>query len=514
MSAALAQLHCCAQLRAEAPAGCSRRVAPAEQRGARRQHQQTRGGGSATVAAAAPRAVAAAAPAARMAAEDKWIERTLQAMVPESASLPSPLANLQSICLSALATARMPTTRNEEYRFTDIGPVLQQSLAPGAGGEAASVAEACATHALKQETAATVVVVDGVLDQQRSSTGGLPEGVYVGGLAGAPQDVASFALGAQSRSRGGAFALLNGAAARDVVVVHIPADTTVVAPIHILYLSTTSASTGHTAACAPRLLAVLEEGAAAEIVEEFAPLGGSAADGSGGVASLTTAVAEFELDDRAALKHSYVELEGAGAAHVKATLVNQGRESSYTMTELRVGGRLSRHDVSIEQLGEATQSQMRSFLLCGDSQLHDLHSKLKLDHPRGEASQLHKCIVSSASGKGVFDGNVKVNRLAQKTDAQQLSRNLLLVPRATVNVKPNLQIIADDVKCTHGCTVSDLEEDELFYLSSRGISAEVARSMLVYSFGREVIQQLRDESLQGRVEAAMRAALASFASSP
>ena len=106
---------------------------------------------------------------------------------------------------------------------------------------------------------------------------------------------------------------------------------------------------------------------------------------------------------------------------------------------------------------------MRHFLLCGAAQLSDLHTKLTLDHPRGEADQLHKCIVSSASGRGVFDGNVKVNRMAQKTDAGQLSRNLLLVPRATVNVKPNLQIIADDVKCTHGCAVSDLSEEELFY---------------------------------------------------
>lgn len=244
-------------------------------------------------------------------------------------------------------------------------------------------------------------------------------------------------------------------------------------------------------------------------------MGGGSSSGAAApaVSYLTNAVAEFELDDRAQLKHSYVELEDAGAAHMKATLVNQGRESSYTLTETRIGGSLSRHDLSIEQLGEATQSQMRSFLLCGDRQLHDLHSKLRLDHPNGEANQLHKCIVSSASGRGVFDGNVKVNRLAQKTDAQQLSRNLLLVPRAQVNVKPNLQIIADDVKCTHGCTVSDLEEEELFYLRARGISAEVARTMLVYSFGREVVQGLRDDALQGRVEAAVRDTLSAFAPS-
>lgn len=111
-----------------------------------------------------------------------------------------------------------------------------------------------------------------------------------------------------------------------------------------------------------------------------------------------------------------------------------------------------------------------------------------LDHPNGKANQLHKCIAAHSSARGVFDGNVQVNKLAQQTDAKQLSRNLLLVPRATVSVKPNLQIVADDVKCTHGCTVSDLEEDELFYFLSRGIDAETARQALVYSFGLEVVQ--------------------------
>lgn len=118
----------------------------------------------------------------------------------------------------------------------------------------------------------------------------------------------------------------------------------------------------------------------------------------------------------------------------------------------------------------------------------DLHSSLVLDHPSGKSDQLHKCIAAHPSARGVFDGNVKVNKLAQQTDAGQLSRNLLLVPRATVSVKPNLQIIADDVKCTHGCTVSDLEEDELFYFRSRGIDSETAREALVYSFGLEVVQ--------------------------
>jgi Fe-S cluster assembly protein SufD len=151
---------------------------------------------------------------------------------------------------------------------------------------------------------------------------------------------------------------------------------------------------------------------------------------------------------------------------------------------------------------------MKHFVLCGARQLHDLHTSLRLDHPEGVADQVHKCIVSEASGHGVFDGNVQVNKAAQLTDAGQLSRNLLLAPRATVNVKPNLQIIADDVKCTHGCAVSDLSAEEMFYFRSRGIDASTARRALVYSFGAEVLQQLEHKELVQRLADAVNAKLA------
>jgi Fe-S cluster assembly protein SufD len=190
--------------------------------------------------------------------------------------------------------------------------------------------------------------------------------------------------GAQSRGRGGPFATLNGATARDAVVVHIPAGTALPAPIHVLYLA--SGGGGAAAAppaAAPRLLVVLEEGASAELVEEFvgpegssaaAPANGTAAAAAAAPAYLTNAVTEIELDDGAALSHGYVQLEGAGAAHWKATLVNQGRGSTYRLTEACVGGGLTRHDLSIEQLGEATQSQVRTQpRVCFTRAVHAVH---------------------------------------------------------------------------------------------------------------------------------------------
>ncbi|KAL4531891.1 hypothetical protein Ndes2437B_g02327 [Nannochloris sp. 'desiccata'] len=453
------------------------------------------------------RSAAATATAPSATAEDKWIAHTLDAVSPSDAATPAQLSSLRSSCLAALATQRMPTNKNEDYRFTDISPVLQSTLVAPSAVSADLVATAVAARSLKKSTAASLVVVDGALDTAHTTINDLPKGVYVGGLVGAPSDVVGFALGTQSRSRGGPFATLNGAVATDTLVIHVPEGVTVTEPIHIVHLSSSaSSSTTRRTVSAPRVLVVLEEGAAAEIIEEYSSINDTQGQ------YMVTAVTEIELDDTAVLKHSYIELEADGAAHFKTTLVNQGKESNYSLTEARIGGALTRHDLSVEQLGSKTETVMKSFLLAGQGQLHDLHSKLILDHPDGRAEQIHKCIAVDPTSRGVFDGNVRVNRLAQRTDAQQLSRNLLMAPKATVNVKPNLQIIADDVKCTHGCSVSDLEEEEMFYLRSRGISEEAARQVLVYSFGREVVQHLKDDAAIGRVEVATKKKLVAVVS--
>lgn len=178
----------------------------------------------------------------------------------------------------------------------------------------------------------------------------------------------------------------------------------------------------------------------------------------------------------------------------------QEAESSYQLVEVSSGGKLSRHNLHVQQLGPGTVTELSTLHLAFDEQTQDLHSRLVLDYPRGSSRQLHKCIVANSQGQAVFDGNVKVNRYAQQTDAGQLTRSLLLEPRATVNVKPNLQIIADDVKCSHGAAISDLEESQLFYFQARGIDPKTARKALVFSFGAEVVSQLPNSFVQKKVE--------------
>jgi Fe-S cluster assembly protein SufD len=419
--------------------------------------------------------------------EDPWVGQFTSSV--GTLESPDGMRGLNDSCRASLASLRIPTPRNEEYRFTDLSPLTGASLYVPDAPSNEVLADLLADRTLDGEEAVRVVVVDGLV---RSVDGPIPTGAYVGGVDRAPSDVLRFSLGTQSRTRGGPFATLNGASARDCIVIYVPEECAFTAPIHIIYVSS-AADAGNLAFSAPRSLVFLEAGSSAEVVEEFVAVPGSA----GVHASFS--VTEIELDDKSSLTHKFVELDGEKGINLKSTLVSQGVESTYSLTEVRLGGDLTRHDVGIVQLGEQTHTEMKHFLLAGEGQTHDLHTKLKLDHPDGTANQVHKCIAASDSSRGVFDGNVKVNRMAQRTDAGQISRNLLLTPRATVNVKPNLQIVADDVKCTHGCAVSDLEAEQLFYLQARGIDPASARKMLVYSFGGEVMQELNDKSLVKRV---------------
>lgn len=424
--------------------------------------------------------------------EDRWISDFVKEN--EHGMGEKALESLRSSCTAALKTARVPTTRNEEYRFTDVSELTKNPVYVPDAPLRDSVDLLVSSSELDRDCI-TVVVVNGRVADVDISKAQLPEGAYVGNVKEAPQDVLKFSLGSQSRTRGGPFATLNGAVASDCVVVYVPESCRMEAPIHILNISSGGKVPGKYAVTAPRVLIFLESEAEAEVVEEYV----TTEDTEDG-ANASFSVTEIELDDKAKLSHKYICLEDRKAVNFKSTLVSQGAESEYSLVEADIGGSLTRHDLGIVQLGKSTKTEMKHFVLSGEAQLHDLHSKLILDHPEGTADQLHKCIAASPTARGVFDGNVRVNRMAQKTDAQQLSRNLLLVPKATVNVKPNLQIVADDVKCTHGCAVSDLEEDQLFYLQARGIDTDAARKMLVYSFGGEILQALHDKKLIARCE--------------
>jgi len=477
-------------------------------------------------------------------------QRRQGAAAPLTAS--APLSALRAAAAALLPALRVPTLRSEEYRFTDLAPLTSAGLVAAAADAPSDPAVASLARALTREAkGAAVVTVDGAYCAALSDASALCSagggGVYVGPVAGAPAEAAA-QLGRLSAARGGPFAAVNGALATDAVVLHVPAGAAPLSgPLFVLHLTTGRAAAaasaagggggggGARAASAPRVLVVLGAGAEAALVEEHA-----SASPSG---SFEAAVVEVVLGEGARLEHSYAARPGSGdpsaddsaaaaarspaadpsaaaaapstalplpPVHLRATLVEQAAGSSYSLVEARAGGAagaLTRHDVDVTQLGGDTATAMSHFVLCGPGQLHDLHTRLQLDHPRAKARQLHKCIASSATSRGVFDGAVRVGRLAQQTDAGQLTRSLLLAPRATVHARPNLQIVADDVRCTHGCAISDLSDEEMFYFRARGVPAASARGALVASFGSEVVRALGSAALAARVRADTVAAL-------
>jgi Fe-S cluster assembly protein SufD len=372
------------------------------------------------------------------------------------------------------------------------------------------------------EAVVRIVLRDGAFCAELSTpAASLPAGVFAGPLSRAPPAVAAAlapalaaavaattAAAGAPRGASGVLPALSAACCSDAVALLLPPGVSLPQPVHVLHLATAAAGgaadTAGTPFSAPRLLIHLGAGAEATLVEEYAVVGG----GGGGGAAAVASVADVVLHEGASLRHAYVTACAGGGAQLGCARVAQATRSSYALTHVSLAARgLARHDVSVAQLGPDTRTEQRSYLLVGADGCGDYHSALELAHPGGAAKQLHKCIAAASTARGVFDGGVRVGRAAQRTDAQQLSRNLLLAPRATVHAKPNLQIIADDVVCTHGCTVSDLDEESLFYFQARGIDAAAARVALVASFGAEVVDALPAPALVSRVRLAVRNAL-------
>ncbi|GBE91087.1 Fe-S cluster assembly protein SufD [Nostoc cycadae] len=373
----------------------------------------------------------------------------------------------------------IPTTREEEWRFTDLSElrgVEFQKAQPVNDIEALKVT--CLTDN-------RLVFVNGVYAPELSAVN-LPDGIVVGNLTGLTVEgdrIRKYL--AQAEGALEVFTALNTAGLTDAAVVWVSKNVVVDTPIHLLFISVAR----ETATISqPRCLVVAETGSQVTLVEEFTKL---AASGT----YFTNAVTEVWVGENAAVNHTRVELEGAEAFHIGKTAVNQARYSRYTCNALSLGAKLSRHNLEILQTGEQTETTLNGLAMISGKQVADTHSAIALNYPYGKSEQLHKCIVGDRA-HAVFNGKVFVPKPAQLTDAAQLNRNLLLSSKARVDTKPQLEITADNVKCAHGATVSQLEDDEIFYLQSRGIDENAARNLLINAFAAEIINKVPIASLR------------------
>ncbi|KAI3453670.1 hypothetical protein Pfo_010333 [Paulownia fortunei] len=426
------------------------------------------------------------------------LAETLEDSIASSSSPPPPLQKLRDISSQSLLSTPWPSRKDEPFRFTDTSFIKNSDIQP----IPPSSTQALASFSVLADTLfPSLAIVDGYLVDSLSQLSELPDGVFVGALSTLnSEDIMERVSKYVSSFQGDLFWSLNGVGAPDLIVVYVPEGCKVESPLHLRFFSLNGSDKDSKTLpiSNPRVLVLVEKGGEISIVEEYT--GGDGNDGC----YWTNSVMEIVIGDGAKVSHSYIQTQSLDAAHVKWTSVRQESTSVYEFIEVSTGGKLSRHNVHVQQVGPDTVTELSTFHLSIGDQLQDLHSKLVLDHPRGFSRQLHKCIVAHSQGQAVFDGNVRVNRDAQQTDAGQLTRSLLLVPRATVNVKPNLQIIADDVKCSHGAAISDLEENQLFYFQARGIDIEAARKALIFSFAAEVVERFPDTSIQKKVESLIR----------
>jgi Fe-S cluster assembly protein SufD len=422
-------------------------------------------------------------------AEDTGLERTITAEYRERPSDREPgwVAGIRRAGMERFREAGFPTVREEAWKYTNVAPFVKIPYQP-APRERETFARS--PLPLPAGAGAQIVVVNGHYSPELSSVGLLTGGLEVASLADAiatRPDAIEPRLATIARD-GNAFANLNSAFLEDGVFVRIPASTVVAEPIHLVFLSEPvfGPTVSH-----PRNLVIAEGGSQAAIVETFL--------GTAGEPYFTNAVTEIVLKDGAVLDFSKLEREGDAAFHVATTAVSVGRNANFTSHSISLGGALARNDLNVRLDAEGADCTLNGLFLGNGRQLLDNHTLIDHARPHGTSRELYKGILDGKS-RGIFHGKIIVRPDAQKTDAMQTNKNLLLSKEALVNSEPALEIFADDVKCRHGSTIGQLDAAAMFYLRSRGIGEDEARSLLVYAFASDVASRIRVAPLRELVE--------------
>ncbi len=403
------------------------------------------------------------------------------ALLAGSRALPAaPLSWLDGRRAAALERANalsVPTTRDEEWRFTDLAPLAGASFQPA--GARGSVTVAQIEPFLIPEARARLVFVDGQYAPELSLVPDTASGIVVGTLADAVRDHGALLephLARRPAAECDVFTALNTAHLRDGVAVIAGRNAAIDAPVHALFVATRRDAAAH-----PRCLVVAETGAACTLIEDFVALTDAA--------YLTNAVTEVVVGADAAVCHVKLQRESVAAFHIASCTVSLAKDARYSAHAVAFGARISRHALEVFQHGEGAAVRIDGLALIGGRQLADTHTLMDHRKPHGRCEQLHKTVVGGGA-HAVFNGKVFVREGAQLTDSSQQSRNLLLSEKARVDTKPQLEIFADDVKCAHGATVGQLDAEQLFYLKSRGIADAPARRLLTYAFAAEVIRRI------------------------
>ena len=406
---------------------------------------------------------------------------------------PDWLSHMRKCAFERFEALGFPTTKNEDWHFTSVGPIVEAAYPPRStpGGDVkASQLEGYTFGATDWPT---IVFVNGVFAPALSSLDNLPDGVRVHDLATAIREndpVVERYLSKISPYELSTFTALNSAFATDGAVVRIAKEFEVDRPIHVLFVSDAIAAKTQ---INPRSLIIAERHSKATVIESYVS--------TGEASYFTNAVTEVLLEDGANLSHLKIQRESPRAFHVGTIEAEQRRDSHYQSFSFSTGAQLARTNIDTTLDGEGAGATLNGLYMLDGDQHCDHQTRIEHAQPNCFSRELYKGVLDGAS-HGVFNGKVYVQPIAQKTDGKQTNNVLLLSERAQVDTKPQLEIYADDVKCTHGATVGRIDETALFYMKSRGVPNELARRLLTYAFAAEVLETIEVEVVKERLERA------------
>jgi len=401
---------------------------------------------------------------------------------------PSWLRDLRQQAAERFSALGFPSNRLEDWRYTNVAPITSVRFRPANRQPAHRMpAEGLELLSWARSAASRLVFVDGYFSPQLSSIHTLPPGVALSNIAAAvmaEEDFVSAQLAKIASCGESGFVALNTAFLQDGAFLRIEPGAVVAEPIHLVFLSTQQSepTMSH-----PRSLIVAERGSQATVVESYVNFGSGK--------HLSNAVTELVVGEGAVIEHATLARQTASMSHFATLAVRQGRANNVALHSFTLTSGLVRNDVTVELDGDGSECVVNGLFL-GDGRAH-IDNRTTIDHlkPSCSSQELYKGILDGHSA-GIFNGRIRVRPAAQKTNARQTNKNLLLSPDAQINTNPQLEILADDVKCYHGSTIGQLDADALFYLRARGIDEDMARTMLTRAFANEMIERLRSVPLR------------------
>lgn len=383
-----------------------------------------------------------------------------------------------------------PNTKDEEWKYTNISPLLNHKFVP-ANNESAEKKIDTSAFLFSKDEHSVITFINGIYSKVNSKLMDLPAGVLIDSLSliekNKPELIQQY-FGKFASTGNNIFTALGTAFINDGVFIHIPDGKVIEDIIHILYITDTS---DEEIIVQPRNLIVAGKNSQATIIEHYLSISDSI--------YFTNSTTEVIADENSVIDHIKLQEESKNAFHFSRMEVEQERYSNFTSHAVSFGSQISRNDITSRFNGEGGECTLNGLFLTEGRQLFDTHTLMDHANPHCNSHEHYKGILTDSS-RGVFSGKVLVRKDAQKTNAFQQNNNILLSKDALVNTKPQLEIFADDVKCSHGATVGQLDGEAMFYLKSRGIGDEAGKAILIHAFASDVFKSIKVEAVRNYLE--------------